>query len=134
LRWLFPLSLREDLLQSLSFDCQPRSRGLGQFLCELQQVLSHDYKNTPTGTVLKSFGAGRINNLQFQKLILGSRGRSGRQQGPRAGMEAAAEEGQRVTASNFTHVLYFLEREGEKGRARLQAVPIGATTDPGFSR
>jgi hypothetical protein len=49
-------------------------------------------------------------------------------------MEAAAEEGQRVTASNFTHVLYFLEREGEKGRARLQAVPIGATTDPGFSR
>src|ERR1700758_5453578 len=69
LRWLFPLSLRENLVQPLSFDCQTRPGGLGQLLREFEQVLSHDYKNTPTGTILKSFGAGKISNLQIRKSI-----------------------------------------------------------------
>ena len=68
LRELFPLLLQEDLLQPLSFDRQSGPRGLGHFLCKLQQVLSHDYKDTPTETVLKSFGIGKINNGKINNL------------------------------------------------------------------
>jgi hypothetical protein len=64
LRRLFPLPLCENLLQSRSFDCEPGAGGLGHLLCEFQQVLSHEYKDTLMEAVLKSFGAGKINNLQ----------------------------------------------------------------------
>jgi hypothetical protein len=63
---LLALSLRENLLQPLSFDCQPGPGVLGHLLGVFQQVLSHDYKDTPIGMVLKPFGTGKINNLRKQ--------------------------------------------------------------------
>jgi hypothetical protein len=55
LRKLFPLPLCENLFQALSFDGQPRPGRPGHLLREFQQILSHDHKDTPTETVLKSF-------------------------------------------------------------------------------